>query len=209
MVGDPAVGVVSTEARAGISALLLYTGRGLATLRAHQTLRSAVGRLADHSTLTGADTHSIALSKLAVGAAGVGVTGVNLLLHWHAGGDESTLGDGVTSVAQETCADGLVSVGITHGVDATHSGAGVHTLVADTGPVGGAVIVGHTLRSTGQVGVTKVARNTGTGSGSLLRSTVGIGSTRRRIARVNDLCCPDCGDLGDQSALSERVSVIS
>ena len=177
VVGHPAVGIVSTEAGAGISALLLYAGRGLATLRAHQTLRSAVWRLANHSTLTGADTHSIALSELAVGAAGVGVTGVNLLLHLIALGDQSTLGDGVTNVAQETGADGLVSVGITHSVDAAHSRAGVHTLVADTGPVGGAVIVGDTLWSTGQVGVTKVARNTGTGSCSLLGSTVGVGST--------------------------------
>ena len=140
---------------------------------------------------------------------GVGVAGVNLLHHWHAGGDESTLGDGVTSVAQETGADGLMSVGITHSVDAAHSRAGVHTLVADTGPVGGAVIVGDTLRSTGQVGVTKVARYTGAGACSLLRSTVGIGATRRGIAGVNNLCCPHSGDLGDESALSERVSVIA
>lgn len=102
-----------------------------------------------------------------------------------------------------------MSVGITHGVDAAHSGAGVHTLVADTGPVGRAVIVCDTLGSAGQVGVTKVARNTGAGSGSLFRSTVGIGSTRCGIAGVNNLCCPDCRDLGDQSALSERVSIIS
>ena len=167
MVGDPALGVVSTEAGAGISALLLDAGRGLRALRAHQTLRAAVGRLANHPTLAGTDAHSIALSELAVGAARVGVTGVNLLLHHISTGYESTLGDGVTGVAQETRADGLMSVGIAHGVDAAHSGAGVHTLVADTGPVGRAVIVGDTLGSAGQVGVTEVARNTGAGSCSL------------------------------------------
>ena len=168
VVGHPAVGVIATQAGTGVSALLLDTGSCLATLRAHQTLWSAVWRLTNHPSLTAADTHTIALSELTVGAAGVGVTRVNVLLHHITTGYESTLGDGVTSVAQETGADGLMSVGITHSIDATHSGAGVHTLVTDTGPVGGTVIVGDTLRSAGQVGVTKVARDTGAGACSLL-----------------------------------------
>ena len=209
VVGHPAVGVVAAQAGAGVSALLLDAGSCLAALRAHQTLWSAVWRLANHPALTAADAHTIALSELAVGAAGVGVTRVNVLLHHIAAGYEGTLGDGVTSVAQETGADGLMSVGITHSIDAAHSGARVHTLVAHTGSVGRAVIVGHTLGSAGQVGVTKVARDASAGSCSLLGPTVGIGATRRGIAGVNDLCCPHSGDLGDESALSERVSIIA
>ena len=209
MVGHPAVGVVAAQAGAGVSALLLYAGSGLAALRAHETLGSAVRRLTNHPTLTAADAHTITLSELAVGAARVGVTRVNVLLHHIAAGCEGTLGDGVTSVAQETGADGLMSVGITHSIDAAHSRAWVDTLVAHTGSVGGAVIVGDTLRSAGQVGVTKVARYTGAGACSLLGSTVGIGSTRRWIAGINYLCCPHSGDLRDESALSERVSIIA
>ena len=41
----------------------------------------------------------------------------------------SRLGDGVSTVAHQASADWLMSVGVTHGVDATHSRARVHALV--------------------------------------------------------------------------------
>ena len=207
MVGHPAVGVVAAQAGAGVSALLLDACSGLAALRAHQTLGSAVWRLTNHPALTAADAHTIALSELAVGAAGVGVTGVNLLHHRLATGYESTLGDGVTSVAQETGADGLMSVGITHSIDAAHSRARVDTLVAHTGPVGGAVIVGDTLGSTGQVGVTKVALHTLARCSSVDVLTVSIGSTWTWVAGVYHLCVNDY--FWFLVALSEWVTLIS
>ena len=83
MVGHPAVGVVAAQAGAGVSALLLYAGSGLAALRAHQTLGSAVWRLANHVRQTRALTPAPQVTRrIGVGTTGVGVTRV---LHYHRG----------------------------------------------------------------------------------------------------------------------------
>ena len=174
MVGDPALRVVATQAGAGVAALLLDAGRGLAALRAHETLGSAVGRGAYHALLAGADADSVTLPELAVGAAGVGVAGVQLLHNGHASGDEGALRDGVPSVAQQAGAHRLVAVGVAHSIDAAHAGAGVHTLVVDTGSVGGAVGIEDTFWATCQVGVTKVSWDTGAGSSPGSGSAVSI-----------------------------------
>ena len=76
MVGHLTPGIIATGARAGIHTLLVYAGCQLTAVRADHTLWSAVWRITLISGHTGTDTHTIDLSVLAVGAAGVRVTGV-------------------------------------------------------------------------------------------------------------------------------------
>ena len=188
VVGDPTFGIEPTEAGTGISTLLLDTGSALTTLRAHQTLGPAVGRRADHSWLTGADTHSVAFSELTGGTAGVGVTRVRGLRDDWTEREESALSDGISCVAHQAGAHRLVPVGVAHGVDATDPGAGVDALVVDAGPVGGTVGVEDTLGSTGEVRVSEVARDASTGSGSGPGPALSVGATRCRVTGINDLC---------------------
>ena len=209
MVGDPALRVVATQAGAGVAALLLDAGRGLTALRAHEALGPAVGRGADHALLAGADAHSVTLSELTVGAAGVRVAGVQLLHNGHASGDEGALSDGVPGVAQQAGAHWLVAVGVAHRVDAAHAGARVHTLVVDTGSVGGAVGVEDTFGATCQVGVTEVSWDTGAGSCPGSGSAVSIRAAGRGVTRVQYLCCPHSCALGYESALSEWIPIVT
>ena len=160
MIGHSAVGIEATQAWTRVSAGLLDTCSCLTALSTNQTLRSAVGWRTNHSLFTGADADSIAFSELAVGSTWVGITWVSLLNDWNASGDQLTLSDGISSVSQQTCADRLVSVGVTHSIDATHSWARINTLVVDTSSVGWTVSVEDTLWSACQVGVSKVSRNT-------------------------------------------------
>ena len=209
MVGDPALRIVATQAGAGVAALLLDAGRGLAALRAHETLGPAVGRGAYHALLAGADADSVTLPELAVGAAGVGVAGVQLLHNGNTSGDEGALSDGVPSVAQQAGAHRLVAVGVAHSIDAAHAGAGVHTLVVDTGSVGGAVSIEDTFWATCQVGVTKVSWDTGAGSGPGSGSAVSIRAAGRGVTRVQYLRCSHSCALGYESALSEWIPIIT
>jgi hypothetical protein len=86
---------------------------------------------------------------LAVGAARVGVTWIDVLWHGVAGRYQGALGDRVSSVAVEAGADGLVPQGVTDGVDAADARAGVDTLVVHTGTLAWTVVVVNTLRTTG------------------------------------------------------------
>jgi len=159
VVGDSAVGIEATEARAWVSTGLLDAGSGLTALSTDQALRSAVGWSSNHSLFTGADADSIAFSELGVGSTWVGITGVSLFYDRDTSGYQLALGDGVSCVPQQTGAHWLVSVGVADSIDATHSWTGVNTLVVDTSSIGGAVCVEDTLWSAGQVRVTKVSWN--------------------------------------------------
>ena len=75
------------------------------------------------------------------------------------------------------------------GPDPAHPGAGVHTLVADTGQVPGAVRVDGALRLTLNVRVALEAGVTGTGGGSVPVGTLSIDPTGRGTAGINDLWC--------------------
>ena len=167
VVGHPTLSVSTTETRARVPAGLLHAGSGLATLRAHQAFRSAVRWRAYHVSFTGADTHTILLLVLTVCSTWVGITGIKFFHNRHSSWYERALGDGISSVAIQTGADRLVPVSITDGIDTTHSWARINTLVVDTGSVSWTVGVHDTLRSAGQVRVTKVSWDTGTCSCSL------------------------------------------
>ena len=188
MVCDPTFSVEATEAGTGISALLLDTGGALTALRAHQTLRTTVWWRADHSRLTGADTDSVTFSELTVGTAGVGLTRVCRLRHYGAEWEEGALSDGISCVSHQAGAHRLVSVGVTHGVDTTDARARVHALVVDACSVGGTVSVEDTLGPAGEVGVSEVARDASTGSGSGPGPALSVGATGCRVTGINDLC---------------------
>ena len=162
-----ALSVIATETRTWVPAGLLHAGGHLAALRAHQALGPAVRRRSNHVSFTGTDTHSVLLFVLTVRPTWVGITGIKFFNYRHSSWYERALCDGISSVSIQTSTDRLVSVGVTDGIDPTHSWAGINTLVVDTGSVGGAVSVHDTLRSAGQVGVSKVSWDTGAGSGSL------------------------------------------
>ena len=174
MIGHSALCIEATETRTGISASLLNTSSGLATLRADKTLWSTVGRSSYHTSLTRTDADTIALSELTVGSTGVGVTRVYLLHHRNSCWYERTLSDGVSSVTQQTCADWLMSVGVAHSIDTTHSWTRIHTLVVDTSSVSWTVSVEDTLRSASQVRITKVTWDAGTSACSLLGFALSI-----------------------------------
>ena len=94
-------------------------------------------------------------------------------------------------------------------IDTTHSGAGIDTLVVDTGSLAGAVSVENTLRPAGKVRVTEVASNAGTGTSPLAGSTLRIGSARSWIAGVDDFNCAHRGCGGhNPSTVSEWVASV-
>ena len=108
VVGDLAPGVVTTGPRAGVHTLLVDAGSELTTVRADHALWPAVGRVALIARDAGADTDSVNLSVLTVGAAGVRVTGVRDHGRGLGRRDESTGGGGVSCVSLVTAADGVV-----------------------------------------------------------------------------------------------------
>ena len=186
MVGDSAISISTTKARARVPAALLHACCCLATLRADQTFWSAVGWCSYHGNLARTDADSVLLLVLAVCSAGVGVTWVSLLHNWFSSRDKAALCDCITGVAVEAGADGHVAHRIANSIDTTHSGAGIDTLVVDTGSLTGAVSVENTLRSAGKVRVAEVASNAGTGTSSLAGSTLGVGSAGSWVAGVDD-----------------------
>ena len=146
---------------------------------------------------------------LAVCSAGIRVTWVGLLNNWNSSGDKGALCDCITGVTIEAGADGHVTHRIANSIDTTHSGAGIDTLVVDTGSLAGAVSVENTLRSAGKVRVAEVASNAGTGTGPLAGSTLRIGSAGSWIAGVDNFNCShsSCGDH-NPSAVSEWVASV-
>ena len=174
VVGDPALCVGSAEAGTGIPTALLHARCGLAALGADQALWSAVGWGANHGNLTGAHTYSVLFLMLAVGAARIGITRIRFFNYRYTSRHQGALGDCISDIAIETGADGGVADSVADGVDPTDSWAGVDTLVVDTGAVAWAVSVMNTLWPAGQVRVSKISRNTVTGSSTLARPALGI-----------------------------------
>ena len=164
VVGDPALSICTTKARTRIPTALLHAGCRLATLRADQTLRSAVGWRSYHGDLARTDADSVLLFVLAVGSARIGVAWVGFLNNWLSMWDKCALCDCITSVTVEASADGHVTHCIANGIDTTNSGAGIHTLVVNTGPLAGTVCVENTLWPAGKVRVAEVSSNAGTGT---------------------------------------------
>ena len=163
MVGDAALRVAAAQAGAGVDTFLGDAGGDLAALGAHQALWPAVGRGSDHVALAGAHAHSVLLLVLAIGAARVGITWVEVRFNGDSSGREVAFGDGVSLIAQQAGTDRLVAVGVAHSIDATNPWAGVHTLLVNTGTIHRAVVVDNTLGPTGKVGVSEVARYACTG----------------------------------------------
>ena len=81
-----------------------------------------------------------------------------------------------------------MSVGITDSIDTTDTRTGINTFIVDTSSVGGTVSVEDTLGSAGEVGVSEVARDASTGSGSGPGPALSVGATGCRVTRINDLC---------------------
>ena len=206
MVGDSALSICTTKARARIPTALLHACCRLATLRADQTLRSAVGWCSDHCSLTGANADSVLFFVLTVGSARVRVTWVGLFNNRNSLRDKGTLCNRITGVAIETSADGLVPHGVANSIDPTDSRAGIDALVVDASTFAGTVSVEDTLRPTSQVGVTEVASNARTSTRPLSRSTLSIGSAGSWVAGVDNFDCADSGRGGHNPAtVSEGI----
>lgn len=73
------------------------------------------------------------------------------------------------------------------GVLATASGAGIAALLLLARAIRGAVRVEDTLRATALVGIAEVIPQALAGSGSVPLDALGIGATRRGLARIDDL----------------------
>ena len=149
MVSDPALSIRSTETRTGVPTLLLDTGSDLGTFRAHQTFRSAVGRRSNLVWLAGANTYTILFLLLAVRTTRIRITRVKFFIYRDTSGNQGTLGNGIPRVSIKAGTDGLVTNGVTDGIDATGSGTRVNTFVVLAGSVSWAVCIQHTLWSTG------------------------------------------------------------
>ena len=145
MVGDSALSICTTKAWARIPTALLHACCRLATLRADQTLRSAVGWCSDHCSLTGANADSVLFFVLTVGSARVRVTWVGLFNNRNSLRDKGTLCNRITGVAVETGADGLVPHGVANSIDTTDSRAGIDALFIDASLVAWAFTVYDTL----------------------------------------------------------------
>jgi hypothetical protein len=156
--------------------------------------------------LTGANTHSILLFMLAVRPTWVGITWIKFFYDWNPGRYERALGDGIPCVTIETSAFRQVADGVANGIDPTHSRTRVHTLVVNTGSVGGTVCVHDTLWSAGKVRVSKVARYTGACSSPLLGTTLSVGPAWGRVTGIDSLSGSYSGLNDHPSALAEGVS---
>ena len=146
---------------------------------------------------------------LAVCSAGIWVAWVGLLNNWNSRGDKCTLCDCIAGVAVEAGTDWHVTHCVANSIDTTHSGAGIDTLVVDTGSLARTVSVENTLRPAGKVRVAEVASNAGTGTGPLAGSALRISSAGSWIAGVDDFNCSysSCGDH-NPSAVSEWVASV-
>ena len=144
---------------------------------------------------------------LAVGAAGVGVTGVQVHRSRGRRGNEGAGRGGVSFIARVAGTDGIVIPDCTRGMDSTGAGAGVSALLLHTGQVVGALCVDQTLGSAAHIGVTNVVRDASAGPGSLSCGALSIGTTRSGVAGVNDL--RSGYDFRYEGTSRERVSSVT
>ena len=207
MVGHLTPGIVATGAWAGVHTLLIDAGCQLTTVRAHHTLWSAVWRIALISRHTGTDTHTIDLSVLAVGAAGVWVAGIQVHRSRRWRGNQGAGRGGVSFISRVAGADGIVIANCTRSMDSTGAWAGIPTLLLNTGQVVGALSVDKTLWSAAHIGVTNVIRNTSTSPCSLPCSALSISTARCWVAWINDLRSGD--DFRNEGTSGEGVSCVA
>ena len=207
MVGHLTPGIIATGARAGVHTLLVDAGSQLITVRADHTLWSAVWRIALIAGHTGTDTHTIDLSVLAVGAAGVWVTGVQVQRNRGWRGNQGAGRGGVSFIARVAGADGIVIAHSALGMDAAGAGAGVLALLLHTGQVIGALGVDQTLWSAAHIGVTNVVRDTSASSCPLPCSALSISTTWCRVAGIDDLRSGD--HFRNEGTSGERVSCVA
>lgn len=93
--------------------------------------------------------------------------------------------EGVASEVGGTVADGVVVDHLTEGVGATEAGAGVPTLLVDTGLVVVTVGVYDALWVAAVVGVADVVAEAGTNGAAALDATLGVETTRGRYTGVD------------------------
>jgi len=99
----------------------------------------------------------------------------------------ATIAVWIADISSEAVAHGRVVHHIALGILSAASGAGITALLLLTSSVRGTVRVQNTLRATSLVGVSKVIRETLTGSSSIPLDAFGIGATRRWLAGIDDL----------------------
>ena len=115
-------------------------------------------------------------------------------------------GEGVANVALWAATDGVVVDNITLGTDAANPNTGVETAEVDTGKAGSTLAVDDTLGPAGWRS-SVIAWQACTDWSALLLTTVGVRSTRRRLARVG--CLHRIDHSGDEGALGEGISGVA
>ena len=188
MVPYTALGVYTAHSGTGVNTLLLLTRLVRRTIGVKETLRPTIGRRAKHSRPAGTVTSvTIAPGWIAVFAAGVRLAGVvrhdrlnNLWL-------QTALCEGIADVSSVACACWNVASNLADGVDSTGSRARINTLVSLTCFVRRTVRVDHTFWSACNIWVAKVFWNTLAGRGTVSVLTECIGTTRRRVAGIDNL----------------------
>ena len=121
---------------------------------------------------------------MAVRAARVGVTGGRD--HRFGGRDGLTGGEGVASVASIAGAYGVVVSHRALGVAATCSRAWISAFLLDTGQAIGTLGVDETCGTTTNIGIADVFRYACARSSVVSHPALGIGSTGRWVAWIND-----------------------
>lgn len=167
MVGDLAPGVVSTHARAGVHALLVDAGSQLVTVGADHALGAAGRWSALVRWQTGAHTHAVDLSVLAVGSTWVGVAGICWFNYNWRRRNERAGRERVTIVASVTGADRVVVSDRALGIAATCARTRVGALLLHTCQVVGALCVDKTLGPAADIWVADVVRDAATGASSV------------------------------------------
>jgi len=92
----------------------------------------------------------------------------------------------IAVVALEASAHWHVVLDIADGVLAAGSGTRILALALDAGAIGGTVRAQNTLRATAFVRVAKVVRNAHASSSTITLLALGVGSTWRRFAWVDN-----------------------
>ena len=163
MVPDSAVGIDATQARTGVLTSKVGTGQFLGAVRVDHTLMSAVWWRSNHISQAGALAPVTNLSwQVAVGTTWVRITRV-LCYYWlNNQGFLPACSEGISNVSSLTSAGGDVVDNSTLGIGPTQSRTGIHTVQVLTCLVRRTVSVDCTLRTAGNVGISKVVRNTST-----------------------------------------------
>ena len=143
---------------ARIDTLVIDTCCGEATLRTDNTFWAAVGRVANVTWKTRADTVLLLFVLLTIGSARVRITRV--CFDWFDRRGKPTGFQGVTSVSWGTTANGVVSHNSAIGTSSTRSWAGISTALGHTSLVIGTVIVDLTFRLAFYIGIAKVVGRT-------------------------------------------------